>query len=65
MAANAGFRPGDQVVPRPELQAGLPEGVAGAVGEVVLVTTKRIRVRFPSGRVWHFLGHQLLGAPTA
>jgi hypothetical protein len=62
MAENAGFRPGDRVVPRPEVRAGLPVDVAEAVGEVVLVTAKRIRVRFPSGRVWHFLGHQLLAA---
>lgn len=59
MANHSGFRPGDRVVPRPEVRAGLPVDVAEAVGEVVLVTPKRIRVRFPSGRVWHFLAHQL------
>jgi hypothetical protein len=64
VADNSGFRPGDRVVPRPEVRAGLPADVAESVGEVLLVTPKRIRVRFPSGRVWHFLGHQLVAAPA-
>jgi hypothetical protein len=44
---------GDSVRVLPGSRAHLPDEVALEPGLVVLVTPRYLRVRFPSGRMWH------------
>ncbi|MNS36655.1 hypothetical protein D3C72_688490 [compost metagenome] len=57
------YRVGDAVVPVAAKRPLLPPDVADEVGEVVLVTPRHVRARFPSGRIWHFLPRELEPAP--
>ena len=59
------FAPGDIVLVRPGARGMLPEEVATTPGTVVLVTSRSLRVRFPSGRVWHLKPRDVEPAPGA
>jgi hypothetical protein len=58
------YRVGDTVVPVAAKRPLLPSDVANEVGEVILVTPRHVRARFPSGRIWHFLPRELEPAGT-